>query len=106
MPTTREASTPSRRAIRKAESTGTPVENHLQQRFQFTPPPVLRQARIFIFISCQRIFSHLTVEWGLASINGYASGSPTSASHPFTLLVVGLPHDAGRGPGAERTRNA
>src|SRR5437899_8437601 len=37
MPTTSAASTPSRSAMRKAESTLSPVVNHLQLRFQSTP---------------------------------------------------------------------
>jgi hypothetical protein len=47
MPTTSEASTPSRRAIIKAESKGSPVENHLQQQFKFTLRPYPRQVHFF-----------------------------------------------------------
>src|SRR2546421_6943262 len=43
MPTTREASTPSRSAIRKAESTKTPVVNHLQLQFKCTALTDFRQ---------------------------------------------------------------
>ena len=43
MPTTSEASTPSRRAIRKAESKWTPVVNQLQLRLKFTLISYLRQ---------------------------------------------------------------
>src|SRR5712691_4029425 len=44
MPTTRAASTPSRRAMRKAGSKGSPVESDLQLQFQFTRPRAGRQA--------------------------------------------------------------
>src|SRR5713226_9566271 len=44
MPTTRAASTPSRRAMRKAGSKGSPVENDLQLHFQFTRDRAGRQA--------------------------------------------------------------
>src|SRR6266850_2547072 len=43
MPTTREASTPSRSAIRKAESTKTPVVSHLQLQFKCTALTDFRQ---------------------------------------------------------------
>src|SRR5216683_1865846 len=44
MPTTRAASTPSRRAMRKAGSKGSPVESDLQLQFQFTHHRAWRQA--------------------------------------------------------------
>src|SRR5260370_19398275 len=43
MPTTREASTPSRSAIRRAESTKTPVVSYLQLHFKSTPTRDIRQ---------------------------------------------------------------
>src|SRR5207249_3248794 len=43
MPTTSEASTPSRSAIRRAESTRTPVVNELQLRFKSTATSDFRQ---------------------------------------------------------------
>src|SRR5467141_3416965 len=43
MPTTREASTPSRSAISRAESTKTPVVNDLQLQFKCTAPRDFRQ---------------------------------------------------------------
>src|ERR1700752_2336655 len=86
MPTTRAASTPSRRAMRKAESTETPVENDLQQRFQFKPPLSCRQ----VDGACQ-IFPHPTVEWELASNALYEISPPSTTSCDFPLLVFGLP---------------
>src|SRR5208282_2136794 len=82
MPTTREASTPSRRAMRKAESKGAPVENDLQQHPQFISPHRSRQA-------CPR-FSHPTVEWELASNSLYAASAPSNAPHASALLGSGL----------------
>src|SRR6266496_4174919 len=43
MPTTRAASTPSRSAIRKAESTESPLVNHLQLHFKCIAPKLFRQ---------------------------------------------------------------
>src|SRR6266702_1559195 len=43
MPTTRAASTPSRSAIRKAESTESPLVNDLQLRFKCIAPKLFRQ---------------------------------------------------------------
>src|SRR5216684_7821752 len=83
IPTMREASTPSRRAIRKAESTSTPVENDLQQRIQSnaslsTP-------------SSARAHSFDTVEWWLASIYLYEKTASHRHHRPDTFLDARLP---------------
>src|SRR6266702_5420893 len=82
MPTMREASTPSRRAMRKAESTGTPVENDLQQRFQSNP---------FQFVSSSaHALSIDTVEWWLASIYSNDKTDPCRRHRSAALVGADL----------------
>src|SRR5271170_8342694 len=97
MPTTREASTPSRRAIRKAESKGTPVENDLQLKSSLPLPRFPRQG------TCDpNIFFHRTVEWGLASNTSYAREIRSAPAGPALELAPGLPAIACAGAAVQR----
>src|SRR5271170_4471394 len=104
MPTTSEASTPSRRAIIKAESKLAPefpVDNHLQQHLKFTPPLPTRQVCLPL-----PIFSHLPVEWGLASNHAYANPSLPTPHFPASRLAAGVrtPARAKQPTGRRKTR--
>src|SRR5258708_33116563 len=90
MPTMREASTPSRRAMRKAESTETPVENDLQQRIQSSASLSLS--------SSAHALSFDTVEWWLASIYSDEKNAPYRRDCRAALLGACVSRPSGPRP--------